>query len=84
MTNREAVIPEQHRHAWAVLDLLVRDGRPTVRQRCPCGVEREVRAFDRTWEPPSDDEAVTASTHGSRLPARAAPQGDAATTRSAE
>ncbi len=40
-----------HRHAWAVIDLLVRDERPMVRQRCWCGAEREIHAFERTWEP---------------------------------
>ena len=42
-------------HAWATVDFGITDGRPTVRQRCTCGSERQVRAFDRTWDPPESE-----------------------------
>ena len=47
----DALAPERHSHLWAVVDLLVRDGRPMVSQRCACGAERQIRAFERTWQP---------------------------------
>jgi len=41
-----------HRHTWSVVDFGVADDRPFMRQRCACGVERTVPAWDRAWTPP--------------------------------
>jgi hypothetical protein len=45
-----------HRHRWSVVDFFLRDDRPMMRQRCTCGAERSIAAFDRSWEPPVDAE----------------------------
>jgi predicted DsbA family dithiol-disulfide isomerase len=42
---------EQHSHRWAVIDFGLADDRPVMRQRCPCGAERTIPAWDRTWQP---------------------------------
>lgn len=68
----------QHRHAWAVVDFGIVDGRPMVRQRCSCGTERQVPAFDRTWDPPR------AVGFAIERPDGDAPEGDAATRRSSQ
>jgi hypothetical protein len=47
--------PAEHRHRWAVIDFFVEDDRPMMRQACRCGASRSIRAWDRTWEPPSTD-----------------------------
>jgi hypothetical protein len=44
---------DTHRHAWSVVDFFVEDDRPMMRQRCPCGAERAVPAWDRSWTPPA-------------------------------
>ena len=41
-----------HRHTWTGADFFVDDDRPMMRQTCPCGAARDIRAFDVTWEPP--------------------------------
>jgi predicted DsbA family dithiol-disulfide isomerase len=42
---------EQHSHRWAVIDFGLADDRPVMRQRCACGAERTIPAWDRTWQP---------------------------------
>jgi len=49
----EAEVLAAHRHRWSVVDFLVQDNRPMMRQACACGAERAIPAWDRTWEPPS-------------------------------
>jgi len=43
---------DAHRHAWSVVGFFVHDDRPKMRQRCACGQERSVPAWDRSWTPP--------------------------------
>jgi hypothetical protein len=50
-----ATRPLEHRHAWSVVDFLVIGDRPMMRQRCSCGTERDIPAWDRHWEPPERD-----------------------------
>jgi hypothetical protein len=45
-----------HRHLWSVLGFLVADDRPMMRQRCSCGAERKVPAWDRQWQPPDEEQ----------------------------
>ncbi|HET8587533.1 MAG TPA: DsbA family oxidoreductase [Candidatus Limnocylindria bacterium] len=42
---------EQHGHRWAVTDFGLVDDRPMMRQRCACGAQRTIPAWDRTWQP---------------------------------
>ncbi len=41
---------DEHRHAWTVVGFHLAGERPMVRQSCACGVEREIRAWDRYWD----------------------------------
>jgi hypothetical protein len=45
----------EHRHAWTYGDVMLVDGRPVLLQRCPCGADRSIRAFERSWQPPPID-----------------------------
>ncbi len=42
---------QAHKHHWSMVDFGVVDDRPMMRQRCDCGAERTIRAWDRTWQP---------------------------------
>ena len=55
---------EAHRHRWTGIDFFVADDRPMMRQTCPCGAIRDVRAFDVTWEPPGTTIGSMPSTDG--------------------
>lgn len=55
------VIPadsDAHRHAWRGVEFLFRDDHPYFRLACPCGATREIRAWERYWDP--DDESSPA------------------------
>jgi hypothetical protein len=39
------------------VDFFVHDDRPMMRQRCACGAERDIPAWDRHWEPPDAGQA---------------------------
>jgi predicted DsbA family dithiol-disulfide isomerase len=41
----------EHSHSWAVVDFGLVDDRPMMQQRCDCGAERTIPAWDRTWQP---------------------------------
>lgn len=45
----------EHAHRWAYGDVRLVDNRPMLIQRCACGAERRIRAFERSWEPPEPD-----------------------------
>lgn len=42
---------QEHTHRWAAVDFGLVDDRSMVRQRCDCGAERTIPAWDRTWQP---------------------------------
>ena len=44
---------DDHRHQWSVAAFRLDDGRPLMVQRCDCGAERSVPAWDRSWTPPA-------------------------------
>jgi predicted DsbA family dithiol-disulfide isomerase len=46
-------VPDAHRHGWSVDRFQFVADRPMVLQRCGCGAERAVRAWDRSWAPPA-------------------------------
>lgn len=48
-----ATEPDAHRHQWSVVAFRFVDGRPVMLQRCECGEERTVPAWDRAWTPPA-------------------------------
>jgi len=52
---------DEHRHQWSVVDFYVAQDRPMMRQACACGAEREIRAWDRVWDP--NDKAGHERTH---------------------
>ena len=43
--------PPAHRHAWRGVEFFFRDDRPWFRMACGCGAEREIRAWERYWQP---------------------------------
>jgi hypothetical protein len=43
---------DAHRHRWSVIDFVVADDRPMLRQACDCGSRRSIPAWDRIWQPP--------------------------------
>lgn len=51
MVAEPEIADAPHRHAWSVVDFGIADDRPFVRQRCACGAERTVPAWDRSWTP---------------------------------
>ena len=48
---------EEHRHHWSVVDFFV-DDRPMMLQRCACGTERTIPAWDRYWHPDEASDVV--------------------------
>ena len=42
---------DDHRHTWTAVDFFVDEDRPKMQQRCACGAERAVPAWDRSWTP---------------------------------
>jgi predicted DsbA family dithiol-disulfide isomerase len=42
-----------HRHQWSVAAFRLVEDRPTMLQRCACGAERAMPAWDRSWTPPA-------------------------------
>jgi predicted DsbA family dithiol-disulfide isomerase len=42
---------QEHIHQWAVIDFGLVDDRPMMHQRCDCGAERTIPAWDRSWQP---------------------------------
>ncbi len=46
-------VPAFHHHRWSVAGFRFVDGRPVMLQRCGCGAERAVPAWDRSWTPPA-------------------------------
>lgn len=57
-----------HRHTWPDIVFSLDDGHPWMTMRCPCGAERRIKAYERTWDPADgsdedgDDDARTAET----------------------
>lgn len=49
--GRSADGAEPHHHTWNDIALSMDDGHPWMTMRCPCGVERRVRAYERYWGP---------------------------------
>jgi hypothetical protein len=40
----------RHRHRWSGVEFYLEADRPMIRQTCPCGAERRLRAFERYWD----------------------------------
>ena len=62
--GRSADGAEPHRHTWNDIALSMDDGHPWMTMRCPCGVERRVRAYERYWDPDTDPGAGVGAGEG--------------------
>lgn len=45
------VAPVRHAHRWRGALFFLRDDHPWFRMTCECGAERDIRAWERYWEP---------------------------------
>jgi hypothetical protein len=45
-----------HYHAWRGVEFFFRDDHPWYRMACACGALREIRAWERYWQPGSAGE----------------------------
>jgi hypothetical protein len=43
--------PLRHAHRWRGAFFYLRDAHPWLRMTCGCGAERDIRAWERYWQP---------------------------------
>lgn len=49
--HRDPSSPQGHAHRWRGLAFFFRDDHPWFRMTCECGAARDIRAWERYWDP---------------------------------